>query len=77
MQATLNNMQGTLNNVQVDIQNLRTKFDQLPILIANNQAGTLGPLRDPTQVLPNGFAPHLNPPHPRTRDELLRFTGEL
>lgn len=77
MQAALNHLQGTLNDVQADIQNLRIRFDQQPILIANSQAGTLGRLRDPTQVLPNGTAPHLNPPHPQTRDELLRFTGEL
>jgi hypothetical protein len=79
LQVSVNNMQTTLNNIQGQIQQnaaeVREKFDQLPIIIANSQAGNHGALRNPTQVV-NGWAPHLVPPNPQTRDELFLFTGE-
>ncbi|KIK09546.1 hypothetical protein K443DRAFT_671449, partial [Laccaria amethystina LaAM-08-1] len=78
LQVSVNNMQTTLNNIQGQIQQnaaeVREKFDQLPIIIANSQAGNHGALRNPTQVV-NGWAPHLVPPNPQTRDELFLFTA--
>lgn len=74
LQVDVNNLQINVNNVQATTNNIQANMEKLPIWFANNHAGALGPLRDPTQVV-NGFAPHLNPPNPQTRDQLLTFTS--
>ena len=59
-----------LVNITNDITAMRNEH---PILLVNSQAGTHGPLFDPT--LP-GWA-LLAAPNPTTRDELLMFTREF
>ena len=74
--AWLANLTATVNQIALDVAYLRQKADELPILLANSQAGARGPLFNPT-VLQNGWAPLLTAPNPRSRDELLGFTGEF
>lgn len=54
---------------------LRQRSDELPVLLANSQAGGLGRLYNPTAIA-NGWAPLLAQPNPTTRDELLHFTSK-
>jgi hypothetical protein len=44
-------------------------------MMANSQVGPRGLLFNPT-IIVNGWSPLLAPPNPRTRDELVGFTGE-
>jgi hypothetical protein len=60
-----------------DVAFLRQRTTELPIILANSQAGPRGPLYNPILMQAQGWAPLLAAPNPRTRDELLIFTGEV
>jgi hypothetical protein len=60
-----------------DIASLRQRTTELPITLANSQAGPRGPLYNPILMQAQGWASLLAAPNPRTRDELLIFTGEV
>jgi hypothetical protein len=70
----LANLNATVQQIAADVAFLRRRSEEMPILLANSQAGTRGPLYNPT-AMANGWAPYLVPPNPRTRDELLAFTS--
>jgi hypothetical protein len=59
-----------------DITHLRSRSEEMPIMLANSQVGPRGRLFNPTAIA-NGWAPMLVAPNPKTRDELVQFTGEL
>ena len=77
LQVQLNAVQATVNAVQATVNNMNIRFvvtqAEQPILLANSQAGTQGPLYDPTA--PANWL-RLAAPNPTTRDELLSFTRE-
>lgn len=56
-------------------KDINEQVHEVPILIANLEAGNSGPLFDPTarQI---GWGSLLVAPNPTTRDELVHFTGE-
>jgi hypothetical protein len=73
----LANLTGQLWQIANDVAFLRQRTTEQPIILANSQAGPRGPLYNPTIMLAQGWAPLLAAPNPRTRDELLVFTGEI
>jgi hypothetical protein len=76
LDARVDNLTATVNQMVHDVAYLRQKADEHPILLANSHAGACGPLFNPT-VLQHGWAPLLTAPNPRSRDELVAFTGEF
>lgn len=74
MQKTLDRMETKVDKIQETSQQLVQAGKELPILLANGNAGPRGPLLDPTQVV-DGFAPPLLAPNPTTRDQLRGFSG--
>ncbi|CAA7270542.1 unnamed protein product [Cyclocybe aegerita] len=73
-------LQANIQAIQANTQNMATNIDLLlqcsaesPILLENSSMGNKEALYDPRQP---GCQVHLAPPHPTTRDELLRFTCE-
>ncbi|PPQ71436.1 hypothetical protein CVT26_011133 [Gymnopilus dilepis] len=71
--ATTQHLTGEIAALRLDINRLFDKTNELPILLANSQAGNRGVLYNPT-ALANGWAPPLAHPNPATRDELMTFT---
>jgi len=67
----VNQQQGLL-----DIAYLRQRSEEMPFMLANSQAGPRGVLCNPA-VVANGWAQPLAPPNPRTRDELMNFSGKF
>jgi len=66
----------TLQQLKNDMEAMRADFAEfrsdLPIMLANSQAGNSGPLYNPT--VPGWVL--LTAPNPTTRDELRVFTSE-
>ena len=54
----------TVQQIVANVAFLRRRSEEMPILLANSQAGTPGPLYNPT-AMANGWAPYLVPPNPR------------
>ena len=78
--ANLANLTAQVGQIANDVAFLRQRTAELPIILANSQAGPRGPLYNPTLMQAQGWpgwAPLLAAPNPRTRDELLVFTGEV
>ena len=73
----LANLTAQVGQIANDVAFLRQRSTELPIILANSQAGPRGPLYNPTLMQGQGWAPLLAAPNPRTRDELLIFTGEV
>ena len=77
LQAVQANIDQQFANLNIELANLRNDLETMrnehPILLANSQAGTHGPLFDP--ALP-GWA-LLAAPNPTTRDELFMFSREF
>jgi hypothetical protein len=72
----LANLTANVQQIANDVAFLRQRADELPIILANSQTGPRGPLYNPT-LMAQGWAPLLAAPNPRTRDELLVFTGDV
>ncbi|EDR09654.1 uncharacterized protein LACBIDRAFT_318942 [Laccaria bicolor S238N-H82] len=51
LQADVNNLHVNMNNLQATTNNIQANMEKLPIWFANNHAGALSPLRDPTDQL--------------------------
>ena len=75
--ASIANLMAQVVQIANDVAFLRQRTTELPIILANSQAGPRGPLYNPTLMQAQGWAPLLAAPNPRTRDELLIFTGEF
>ena len=75
--ASIANLMAQVVQIANDVAFLRQRTTELPIVLANSQAGPRGPLYNPTLMQAQGWAPLLAAPNPRTRDELLIFTGEF
>ena len=75
--ANLANLTAQVGEIANGVAFLRQRSTELPIILANSQAGPRGPLYNPTLMQGQGWAPLLAAPNPRTRDELLIFTGEV
>ena len=76
MSVDVQQMRADLQQNMVDITHLRQRSDELPIVLANSQAGPHGLLFNPTAIM-HGWAPLLTVPNLRTWDELLHFTSEF
>jgi len=74
--ANIANLTADVQQIANDVAFLRQRTTELPIILANSQAGPRGPLYNPTLMQAQGWAPLLAAPNPRTRDELLVFTSE-
>ena len=70
------NMNLNMDRMTQDIAALRRHQNESPIILSNATAGPAGILYNPT-ILLNGWAPELAAPNPRTRDELMVFTGKF
>ena len=73
----LANLTAQVGQIANDVAFLRQRANEQPIILANSQAGYRGSLYNPTLMAAQGWAPLLAAPNPRTRDELLVFTGEV
>lgn len=67
--AWLTNLNATIQQIANDVVILQQWSEEMPIFLANSQAGTCGPLLNPT-TMANGLAPLLSVANPQTQDEL-------
>ena len=75
--VNLANLTAQVGQIANDVAFLRQRTTEQPIILANSQAVPRGSLYNPTLMAAQGWAPLLAAPNPRTRDELLVFTGEV
>ncbi|KAI9508544.1 hypothetical protein F5148DRAFT_1195363 [Russula earlei] len=74
LKERLQNIEERVQNIQDDVAFLRRHVEEMPILLANSQAGTRGRLYNPTIALVGGWAPLMEAPNPVNRDALFMFT---
>lgn len=76
LRSTMERVEKKVDKLEETGQKLVQAGRELPIMLANGNAGPRGPLLDPTQVV-DGLAPLLTAPNPTTRDQLMSFSGML